>query len=246
MQDWQDLTAVPFGPDILVEDMGHGILRLSEMALLPAERSFFYLLAGREGICLIDGGWGLGRGLPERITGHPGLTAVATHSHFDHIGHLHQGATRLGHRLEAAIFADPAPLLTQATPYLTGRPVLRDGQPLPTETWAQKPCPLTAEIDEGARIELGGRCLTILHTPGHSPGSISVYDPVSQTLFCGDVLLPGHIYDDIPGADPATIVQTHHRMANVPFRRTLGGHGPALERDSALARMADYRRGLAP
>jgi glyoxylase-like metal-dependent hydrolase (beta-lactamase superfamily II) len=224
--------------ELLVEDMGAGILRLSEPMLQESERSFFYLITGGQRYCLIDGGWGLGPGLPDRWL--PSLIAVATHSHFDHIGHLYQAATRLGHSAEAAIFADPQPEATQAAPWLCGRPVLKDGAAIDPIALGQRSCPLTEQLDEGAIVDLGGRRLAVLHTPGHSPGSISLYDDSTQSLFCGDVLLPGHIYDDIPGADPALVGLSHRRLASLPFRQSFGGHGPVMDRDAALARMARY------
>lgn len=229
-----------FGPDLLVHGLGNGIWRLSEPTLSQGERSFFYLVAGAQGLALIDGGWGLGAGLPPDLARRADLTAVATHSHFDHIGHLHEVSRRLAHPAEAAVFADPAPDLTQATPYLHARPVLQDGGCLDLRAWGQSPCPLTGTITEGAVIDLGDRRLQVLHTPGHSPGSISLFDAGTATLFCGDVLLPGHIYDDIPGADPALIRASHHRLAALPFRWACGGHGPVMSRAEALARMARY------
>lgn len=227
-----------FGPDVIVEDMGAGILRLSEAPLLPDERSFFYLITGGAQTCLIDGGWGLGTALPEELL--PGLIAVATHSHFDHIGHLHRAAIRLAHAAEAAIFADPQPAATQALPWLQERPVLQDGGMIDPTATPQRPCPLTDHLKDGEVVDLGGRRLMVLHTPGHSPGSISLYDDGSHSLFCGDVLLPGHIHDDIPGADPAQIRESHRRLAALPFRHAFGGHGTAMDRDTALARMARY------
>jgi glyoxylase-like metal-dependent hydrolase (beta-lactamase superfamily II) len=224
--------------DLLVEDMGAGILRLSEPTLRESERSFFYLITGDHRSCLIDGGWGLGAGLPDRWL--QGLIAVATHSHFDHIGYFYQAATRLGHPEEAAIFADPQPEATQASPWLCGRPVLMDGAVIDPIALGQRPCPLTGHLEEGAIVDLGGRRLAVLHTPGHSPGSISLYDDSTQSLFCGDVLLHGHIHDDIPGADPALVGQSHRRLASLSFRQTFGGHGPVMDRDTALARMARY------
>lgn len=223
---------------LLVEDMGADILRLSESMLQESERSFFYLIRGDQHSCLIDGGWGLGAGLPDHWL--PDLIAVATHSHFDHIGHLYQATTRLGHPAEAAIFADPQPEATQAAPWLYGRPVLMDGSAIDPITPGQRACPLTGQLEEGAIVDLGGRRLVVLHTPGHSPGSISLYDDSTQSLFCGDVLLSGHIYDDIPGADPALVRLSHRRLASLPFRQTFGGHGPVMDRGTALTRMARY------
>ncbi len=235
--------------EILVEPLGPGLLRLSESALCPEERSFFYLVEGDRRRCLIDGGWGIGAGLtaaPGIPPAGAGLLAVATHSHYDHIGHLHLVAERLGHAAEAAILADPTREATQAVPFLLDRPILADGGRLDVATMTQAPCPLTGFLDEGMSVDLGGRHLDIFHTPGHSPGSISLRDSATGTLFCGDVLLPGLIYDDIPGADRRALNASHARLAGLEFSRTCGGHGPAMDRPAALARIARYRAAAPP
>ena len=102
---------------------------------------------------------------------------------------------------------------------------------------------MTGFLEDGAVVDLGGRRLVALHTPGHSPGSISLFDEGSHSLFCGDVLLSDQIFDDIPGAEPALIRQSHRRLATLPFQRSFGGHGVVMSRDTALARMARYAVG---
>jgi glyoxylase-like metal-dependent hydrolase (beta-lactamase superfamily II) len=235
--------------EILAEPLGPGLLRLSESALCPEERSFFYLVEGDRRRCLIDGGWGIGAD-PAAVLGTsragPGLLAVATHSHYDHIGHLHRVVERLGHAAEAAILAAPTPEATQAMPFLLDRPILARGGRLDVATMAQARCPLTGFLDDGMSVDLGGRRLEVFHTPGHSPGSISLRDSATGTLFCGDVLLPGLIYDDIPGADRIALRASHARMARLEFSQSCGGHGPAMDRATALARMARYRTEALP
>lgn len=218
----------------LAQPLGRGIWRLSESALLPEERSWFYLVEGTARTCLIDGGWGLGPAPQAAL-------AIATHSHFDHIGHLGAVALRLGHVAEAAVFADPTPAATQALPFLLGRRVLPGGC-LDMDSFAQGPCPLTETVTQGDSIDLGGRCLRVFHTPGHSPGSISLLDSRTGTLFSGDVLLQGHIYDDIPGADPQALADSHRRLLQLDFSCLCGGHGVPLDRPMAEARARAYSR----
>src|SRR4051794_33323691 len=113
---WIDLVA-PGG--LIVEPLGSGIFRLSESMLAPAERSFFYLVQGAKVSCLIDGGWGLCDDLLTRLpSGTKNLTAIATHSHYDHIGHLSVARRRYGHQAEADVFSNPNVEATQAWPFL--------------------------------------------------------------------------------------------------------------------------------
>jgi hydroxyacylglutathione hydrolase len=80
-------------------------------------------------------------------------------------------------------------------------------------------------------IDLGGRRLRVLATPGHTPTSVSLYDDSRHQLFVGDFIYPGNLYAFLPGAsrsayrdttksllsiiDPATRIFTAH-MANPP------------------------------
>ncbi len=238
---WHDLVG---GADGLVaEPVVPGVTRLSEKIVSDAERSFFYLVEGKNADCLIDGGWGFCTTLgglrrdPEKP-----LIGIATHSHFDHIGLLHLADRRLGHATEAAIFAGPDPVATQALPYLDGRPVLANGDAIVGETVMQRACPLDALLDDGDVVDLGGRRLAVLHTPGHSPGSLSLLDTDAGLLFVADTVHDGHIWDNIPGADRQDLLMSHARLAEVDFVRACPGHGAMLTRVDVLDRMARYRR----
>ena len=56
------------------------------------------------------------------------------------------------------------------------------------------PSPVTRRLHDLETIELGGRTLTVYHTPGHSPGSVCLYDSLSGSLFTGDTVYPGTLY----------------------------------------------------
>jgi glyoxylase-like metal-dependent hydrolase (beta-lactamase superfamily II) len=53
----------------------------------------------------------------------------------------------------------------------------------------------------GSEIDLGGRSLRLLHTPGHSPDSVSLHDAASGLLFAADFVYPGPLYAQIANAD---------------------------------------------
>jgi glyoxylase-like metal-dependent hydrolase (beta-lactamase superfamily II) len=225
-----------------VEEIAPGVKRLSEAALLPGERSFFYLLEDTDRDCLIDGGWGFCSSLDGlRSDPEKPLVAIATHSHFDHIGMLHLAGERYGHAAEAAIFAGPDPTATQALPYLAGRPVLIGGEAVEPHSIVQPACPLDRFAGEGSRLELGSRRLDVIHTPGHSPGSICVLDAAAGLLFCADTIHDGHIHDAIPGADRKALLVSHQRLAQVDFQLALPGHGATLPRSAFLDRIDRYR-----
>src|SRR5262245_13030548 len=239
---WNELVR-PGG--VIVEPLGFGIFRLSESVLSADERSYFYLVHGNESSCMIDGGWGFCVNLLDWLPDETkNLIAIATHSHFDHIGHLSVATRRFGHHEEAHIFRDPTIEATQASPFLVGRRCLADGNSIEARSIRQHSCPLTDFVDDG-EIDLGARVLRVLHTPGHSPGSISLLDEATRTVFCGDVLLEGEIYDEIPGADRGSLLKSHERLSSLSFDRLLPGHGRAMDKLGVLKRMERYRRALA-
>ena len=51
-------------------------------------------------------------------------------------------------------------------------------------------------IEDGDVLDLGNRVLQVLHTPGHSPGGISLWEASTQTLFSGDILYDGPLIED--------------------------------------------------
>jgi glyoxylase-like metal-dependent hydrolase (beta-lactamase superfamily II) len=237
---WQDLVGAG---NLVAIEIEPGVLRLTEGIVSEAERSFFYLVQGNDTDCLIDGGWGFCTDLGDirRDTERP-LVAIATHSHFDHIGLLHLAKRRYAHPAEASIFANPDPASTQALPYLADRLVLAgDGIIEPTSI-RQQPCPVDIFLDDGDVLDLGGRHLVALHTPGHSPGSLSLLDASAGLLFCADTVHDGHIWDDIPGADRKMLTMSHERLAEVDFARACPGHGAILPRTAFMNRIARYRR----
>jgi glyoxylase-like metal-dependent hydrolase (beta-lactamase superfamily II) len=228
---------------LIAESLGNGVTRLSEEIVAPSERSYFYLVEGSGRDCLIDGGWGLvSKTEAMRLLSARPLVAIASHSHFDHIGLLHLAAERHGHEAEAATFASPGPQATQALPYLEGRAMLENGAALEPSSIVQQTCPLDRFVADGYRLDLGGRALTVFHTPGHSPGSLSILDDRSGFLFTADVVHDGHIYDDIPGADREALLLSHRRLAGVAFTLACPGHGAILRPDAVRDRIERYRR----
>ena len=240
---WDELVR-PSG--ITIEPLGSSVFRLSETVLSVDERSFFYLVQGDDRSCMIDGGWGFCADLLDRLPREmKDLIAIATHSHFDHIGHLGLAARRFGHREEGDVFRDPTIEATQAWPFLAGRPCLADGNSIAPRSVRQHSCPLTDLVDDGDEIDLGGRILRVLYTPGHSPGSVSLFDEATGTVFCGDILLEGDIYDDIPGADRDVLLKSHERLSSLSFDRLLPGHGQAMDKPAVMTRMQRYRLAAA-
>lgn len=85
-------------------------------------------------------------------------------------------------------------------------------------------------LGDGERLTLGGDVWTVLHTPGHSPGGISLHHEPSRTLFAGDTLFGGSIgRTDFPGSDHDALVRSiRTRLYTLADdTRVFPGHGPA-------------------
>lgn len=84
-------------------------------------------------------------------------------------------------------------------------------------------------LKEGTIVEVGGVTLRVLHTPGHTQGSVCIHVPDEGTLFSGDTLLAGTFGDTgLPGGSPAFMWQSLRRLWTTlpPPTKVFPGHGP--------------------
>jgi len=91
------------------------------------------------------------------------------------------------------------------------------------------PCVPAVELAEGGVIRFGDVRLDVLHTPGHTEGSVCLVSHEAGLIFSGDTLFPGGWGRvDLPGGDPAAMVESLRRLATFPDAlRVLPGHGAA-------------------
>lgn len=216
----------------------------------PAVHEFFranrYTVTGRDRDLQVDFGVGVAPLRPALPLGGRPVLALATHAHVDHVGGFHEFAERVGPALEARHFSgmDEGGTLAswfaeeRAGPSLARMP--RPGFRL--RDWRLMPAPLTREVSEGEVIDLGDRHFTVLHLPGHSPGSMGVLDTVSGLFLAGDAIYEGGLVDDIPGADVAAYCSTMERLRRLDCSLVLGGHGRPLTRTEMVTIAEDYLR----
>ena len=89
-------------------------------------------------------------------------------------------------------------------------------------------------------MELGDRTLEVIHLPGHSPGSIALYEPVSQELYAGDVVYDGALLDTLPGSDREAYAASAHRLLHLPVRIVYPGHHKPFDGDYLRELLAGY------
>ena len=112
------------------------------------------------------------------------------------------------------------------------------------ESFSQRQCKVTRTVDEGDVIDLGDKHFEVMHLPGHSPGSIGLWDPATATLFSGDAIYDGPLLDELADSNIADYCQTMERLIALPAKVVHGGHDPSFdgERLHELARAYLTRR----
>jgi hydroxyacylglutathione hydrolase len=99
--------------------------------------------------------------------------------------------------------------------------------------WVGMPAPGAVQIDEalasGRALKIGGISSSVIHTPGHTEGSICLYFPQEKKLIAGDTLFAGSIgRTDLPGGSMEKIMRSLHTqvLALPDETEVVPGHGP--------------------
>jgi len=236
-QRWFERKKIDSNITLLWEPHVHELLRCN-----------IWHVRGRDCDLLIDTGVGV-KSLRSEIADliDKPLIALATHFHYDHVGCLHEFETRLMHPAEATDMANYnefcslaknafPPAFLKALDQM-GMPVqgeaLIDALPcadFSIENFHTKSTTVTRTIDEGDVIDLGNRHFEVIHLPGHSIGSVGLWEPSSAILFSGDAIYDGALLDELEDSNIVDYVKTMKRLRELPVSIVHGGHEPSFNR----------------
>jgi glyoxylase-like metal-dependent hydrolase (beta-lactamase superfamily II) len=199
-----------------------------------------FLVVGDNRAVLLDTGLGIAdiRTVTEGLAGKP-LSVINSHYHFDHSGGNRLFDEIAIHRAGAELLAQPAPeglaegymaytqrLIEAWAGYkqlddtffhlITADTLIR---PLPDgfdpAAYRIVPSRATTLLDDDDEIDLGGRTLRVIHTPGHSPDSICLLDTRRGLLFGGDTVNTGPIYAQLDNSDLKAFARSTRRLADL-------------------------------
>jgi hydroxyacylglutathione hydrolase len=172
-----------------VEDLEAGTFAIGEPRYY--QQNYSYLIVGSTRAVLFDSGSGT-RDISKVVRSLTKLpvTVVVSHLHFDHLG----GITPFEH---VAMIDLPQTRADLSGPVFKAKRYeymgLVDGRAAPSMR-------ITEWLAPGSAMDLGGRSLRVLSTPGHTPTSAALFDAQAKRLFIGDFIYPTTLYAFLPGA----------------------------------------------
>jgi glyoxylase-like metal-dependent hydrolase (beta-lactamase superfamily II) len=219
-----------------IRPLSDGVTWIDEPHIHEFYRCNVWHVRGRDRDMLVDSGMGvvsLRQHIP-LVTERP-LDAVASHTHFDHIGNHHEFPCRLCHGGEAELLRAPDRAKILADPYVTDDifiqmpPASEKSAPYQSATYGVTPAPATRLLWDGDIIDLGNRHFEVIHTPGHSPGGIALWEAATGILFSGDVVYDGPLIEDTYHSNACDYLASMVRLYHLPVRMVHGGHFPSYD-----------------
>jgi glyoxylase-like metal-dependent hydrolase (beta-lactamase superfamily II) len=247
-----------------VEPVDVGVVRIFEPHVHALLQANAFVVNGRDHDLLVDTGNGIGpiAAFVNELREDPAkpMVVVATHRHIDHAGGLSAFDERWAHELDAAEIevlrtrlwaSDWAPAIADAMAE-AGYPLSEllvtalPNASFEPDVAEDRGTSITRVLREGDEVDLGDRSFDILHLPGHTPGSVGLWDEVTGTLFSGDAVYLGEpLIDQAPESNIADYLATMQRLAELPVRIVHAGHDWSFGRDDLVSRCRGYieRRG---
>lgn len=228
-----------------IRPMGDGVTHIDEPHITEFYRCNVWHVRGRDRDMLVDSGMGVVslRDYVPLVTERP-LEAVASHTHFDHIGCHHEFACRSCHAAEAHLMRAPTPANTLSDKYVTDA-IFTTLPPAPYASahYAVPAAPATRILWDGDVIDLGDRRFQVIHTPGHSPGGIALWESATGILFSGDIVYDGELIEGTTPQENQQYIASMERLLRLPVRVVHGGHFPSYSGARHQQIITDWLKG---
>jgi glyoxylase-like metal-dependent hydrolase (beta-lactamase superfamily II) len=182
-----------------------------------------YFVKGRGKNLLIDTGTGI-IDIKPVLPVHAELMVVNTHAHYDHCGGNWSFKEIYIHKNEKEAAMHPTKINTLSThmkeKFFTGKPFHN----FKVSNYKIRPHKNIKTISDGEVINLGNRKFIVIHTPGHSPGSICLYDDESNILFSGDTVYKEDPFFNFPPFSTKKFVESLKTLSKLEIRTVFPGH----------------------
>lgn len=154
------------------------------------------------------------------------IIVVTTHCHWDHIGGHSQFGLIYIHEDEVEWLEKGIPVSLEdiRRTLMNGRVDLQLCPDFDVNTYIPPKIPAPCPLKHGDRLSNGQHELQVIHTPGHSPGSICLFEPNRLILVTGDTLYRGTIYANYPSTNPALLYQSLSGLVDLCPSYILPGH----------------------
>ncbi len=189
------------------------------------EETHCYLLCGTDKAILIDTGLGVAniREVVDSLATLP-VTVVTTHVHWDHIGGHKYFDSIAVHNAEKDWLSVkfPIPLSEVKCNLMRETCIFPSGFSIDDyEIFRGAPQRI---LHDGDHLDLGNRQLSVIHTPGHSPGHCCFYEPERKYLYSGDLIYQGCLDVFYPSTDPQKFWQSVKKIQKLDIERIMPGH----------------------
>ncbi len=182
-----------------------------------------YLILGEDRALLWDTGMGIAniRNCVDALTDLP-VTVLNSHDHFDHTGGNYLFEQVMCYNIPSAIQKLTEGISHEEMMEYVDPDIIVNTPPgFDPETYCRVGKAPTATVEEGQIIDLGGRQLEVLYTPGHSSSSIMLIDEANGLLFTGDTWYPGPLYAFMEDCSLTDYVESMHKAGAVIRERNI-------------------------
>jgi glyoxylase-like metal-dependent hydrolase (beta-lactamase superfamily II) len=207
-----------------------------------SEEVISYLILGQKRALLFDTGMGISdiKKVTAELT-HLPIVVVNSHTHNDHVGGNWEFAPIYG--MDTDFTRNNARGSSEAAQAEIAAGEICGALPkgFDAKAYATRPWKITHYIHDGEHIDLGGRVIEVIATPGHTPDAISLIDRDLGLLFTGDTYYPAPIWLFRPETDLAAYAASIRRLAALAprIKLVLGAHNVPVAPPSVLPRLVD-------